>query len=262
MVISSLLIAALVVFSLTTLLWVISLFLKDSSIIDIFWGTGFVILVWLYFAITPDGYITRKLLIASLVAMWGLRLSIHLAVRNLGKGEDFRYRQWRLKTGSSWWWKSYFKVFALQGVLMWFISIPLLAAQISPTPDHLTIFDYLGISLWVIGFIFEAVGDWQLIRFRSKPENHDKLLDKGLWRYTRHPNYFGDALLWWGYYLIAVAGGGYWTAFSPLVMTFLLLRVSGVRMLERTLARTKPGYDQYIRTTNAFFPWFPHRVER
>lgn len=261
MLISSLIIAALVVLSLITLLWVASLFLKDASIIDIFWGTGFVILVWLYFTLTPEGFTGRKFLIALLTTVWGLRLSVHLAVRNLGKGEDFRYRRWRDAAGSGWWWQSYFKVFVLQGALMWLISIPLLAAQISPTPERFTILDYAGAFLWGIGFCFEAVGDWQLARFRMKPENRDKTYDQGLWRYTRHPNYFGDALLWWGYYIIAFAGGGYWTLISPLVMTFLLWRVSGVRMLERTLVKTKPGYERYIRNTNAFFPWFPRDKE-
>ncbi|NIW45621.1 MAG: DUF1295 domain-containing protein, partial [Gammaproteobacteria bacterium] len=140
-----------------------------------------------------EGFIIRKLLIASLTTIWGLRLSFHILLRNWGHGEDFRYQKWRQESGRNWWWYSFFKVFALQGLLMWIISIPLLAAQYSPTPSSLIWLDYLGIIIWGIGFIFEAGGDWQLSRFRANPDNKGKLLNTGLWRYTRHPNYFGDA---------------------------------------------------------------------
>jgi len=199
------------------------------------------------------------LLIALVTTVWGLRLSIHILLRNWGHGEDFRYQKWRQESGKNWWWYSFFKVFALQGLLMWIISIPLLAAQISPTPTRLIWLDYFGIIAWAIGFFFEAVGDWQLSRFRANPSNKGKLLNTGVWRYTRHPNYFGDAAQWWGYYLIASAAGGYWTIFSPLLMTLLLRNVSGVAMLERTLKDSKPGYKEYVETTNAFVPWFSRK---
>jgi steroid 5-alpha reductase family enzyme len=248
-----------VVFGLMALLWVLSLALRDSSIVDPFWGTGFVIANWVYFALTPDGFPARKWLISVLVTIWGLRLSIHLLRRNWGKGEDFRYRKWREESGAQWWWRSFFKVFALQGVLLWLISAPLLAAQIRPTPAHLTVLDFLAVVVWAIGFFFEAAGDLQLTRFRANPANRGKVLDTGVWRYSRHPNYFGDAAQWWGYYLFAAAGGGFWTIWSPILMTLMLLRVSGVALLEKTLTTTKPGYKEYVESTSAFVPWFPRR---
>jgi steroid 5-alpha reductase family enzyme len=248
-----------VVLGLMAVLWIVSLALRNSSIVDPFWGTGFVIANWLYFALTPDGFPARKWLIAVLVTIWGLRLSIHLLRRNWGMGEDFRYRKWREEAGARWWWMSFFRVFLLQGVLLWIISAPLLAAQIRPTPDHLTLLDLLGAVVWAIGFFFEAVGDLQLTRFKANPSNKGKVLNTGVWRYTRHPNYFGDATQWWGYYLIATAGGGFWTIWSPILMTVMLLRVSGVALLEKTLTTTKPGYKEYVESTSAFVPWFPQK---
>jgi len=143
-------------------------------------------------------------------------------------------------------------------LLLWIISIPLLAAQLQPAPDHLTFLDFLGLGLWLVGFFFEAVGDFQLSRFKANLDNKGKVLDSGVWRYTRHPNYFGDSAQWWGYYLIAAAAGGWWTIYSPALMTFLLLRVSGVALLEKTL-ETRPAYKEYIEKTSPFFPWFPRR---
>ncbi len=241
---------------LMTVLWLVSLRLKNSSIVDIFWGTGFVVAGWVYFILTPDGYLARKLLIMVLVTIWGLRLSIHILRRNWGKPEDFRYQVWRKEAGQAWWWRSFFKVFLLQGFLLWIISIPLLAAQSSPLPSHLTILDYLGALVWLIGFFFESMGDHQLSKFRANPANKGKVLDTGVWHYTRHPNYFGDSAQWWGYYLIAAAAGGWWTIFSPIIMTLFLLKVSGVALLEKTL-ETRPGYKEYIEETSAFIPWFP-----
>jgi steroid 5-alpha reductase family enzyme len=252
-------IAALVILGFMTAVWIVSLILRDSSIVDIFWGTGFVVSNWVYFALTPDGFPARKGLISLLVTVWGLRLSLYILWRNWGRGEDFRYRKWREEARSKWWWYSYFKVFVLQGFLMWVISAPLLAAQLYPTPDRLMALDLLAVLVWACGFFFEAVGDWQLARFKADPANKGQVLNRGVWRYTRHPNYFGDATQWWAYYLIAVAGGGFWTVFSSVIMTFLLLRVSGVTLLEKTLTATKPQYQEYIETTSAFIPWFPRR---
>ena len=254
-------IAGLVILAIMVVLWLLSLWLKDSSIVDIFWGTGFVITAWIYFYLTPDGYFSRKLLIAFLATIWGLRLSIYVLLRNWGHGEDFRYQRWRQDSGNTWWWFSFFKVFMLQGFLMWIISIPLLVAQFSALPARFIWLDFIGIFIWGIGFFFEAVGDWQLRRFKNNPSNQGKLLDRGLWRYTRHPNYFGDAAQWWGFYLIAAAAGGFWSIFSPIIMTLLLRNVSGVSMLEKTLKNTKPGYQEYVKTTNAFFPWFPREIK-
>jgi steroid 5-alpha reductase family enzyme len=239
------------------LLWLLSLRIKDASIVDIFWGAGFVLSAWVYFSLAPEGNLLRKLLLVSLVSIWGLRLSIHIGRRNLGKGEDYRYQQWRKEHGARWWWVSFFQVFLLQGFLMWIISAPLLAAQWLPGAGRLTGLDAVGALVWLVGFLFEALGDAQLARFRADPANKGRLLETGLWRYTRHPNYFGDAVQWWGFYLLALAAGGWWTVFSPLVMTSLLRFVSGVALLERNLKNTKPGYAEYAARTNAFFPWFP-----
>lgn len=252
-------IALAIILGLMFVLWIISLGLKNSSIVDIFWGTGFVISSWVYFVFTPDGFITRKLLLCTLTTIWGLRLSIYILWRNWRKGEDFRYRVWRKEAGNQWWWRSFFKVFFLQGILMWIISAPLLAAQLKATPDKLTIVDFLANLVWVIGFFFEAVGDWQLARFKANPANKGKVMSSGVWRYTRHPNYFGDATQWWAYYLLALVTGGFWTIFSPVIMTLFLLRVSGVALLEKTLKENRPGYKEYIEMTSSFIPWFPKR---
>ena len=250
--------AGLVILGLMTLLWLASLALKNSSIVDIFWGTGFVIANWVYFALTPDGFPLRKWLIGILVTIWGLRLSVYILWRNWGKPEDFRYQVWRKEAGSNWWWLSFFRVFLLQGILMLIISTPLLAAQRGEKPAHLILFDVLGGVVWATGFFFELVGDFQLARFKANPANKGKVMDRGVWRYTRHPNYFGDSAQWWGYYLISAFAGGWWTIFSPILMTLFLLRVSGVALLEKTL-ETRPGYKEYIEKTSAFIPWFSRR---
>ncbi len=249
----------LVIFCLMFLLWLLSLVLKNASIVDIFWGMGFVIVSWIAFLLTPAGFEGRKVLINILVTIWGLRLSLYILRRNWGKPEDFRYQVWRKEAGAAWWWRSFFKVFPLQGILLWIIAIPLLAVQHSVQPEKFTWLDVLAIPVWLFGFFFEAVGDWQLSRFRTNPANKGKVLNSGVWHYTRHPNYFGDAAQWWAYYLVALAAGAWWTIYSPLTMTFLLVRVSGVTLLEKTLKEEKPGYKEYIETTSAFFPWFPRQ---
>lgn len=247
-------IALLVIISLMVVLWLVSLALRNSSIVDIFWGLGFVVVNWLFYILTPGGFAARKLLIAALVTLWGLRLSLYILWRNFGKPEDFRYQKWRQEEGPSWWWKSFFRVFVLQGVLMWIIAAPLLPAQAGTQP--LGWLDLLGTAAWLVGFFFEAAGDLQLARFKADPANRGKVMDRGVWRYTRHPNYFGDAAQWWGFYLISLSAGGWWTVFSPAIMTLLLVRVSGVALLEKTL-ETRPGYREYIERTSAFLPRLP-----
>jgi steroid 5-alpha reductase family enzyme len=250
--------SALLILFYMTVAWLVSLWLRNASIVDVLWGPGFVLLTW-FWAFRLDGFSGRQLLLAALVTIWGVRLAAHIFLRNAGKAEDYRYARWREQAGSRWWWLSYFKVFLLQGAVMWIVSIPLIAALHSPTPAALTLLDYIGTALWLIGFAFEAIGDAQLARFKADPANKGKLFDRGLWRYTRHPNYFGEALLWWGYAAIALAVGAWWTLFSPALMTFLLLRVSGVAMLEKDLADSKPGYRDYIRCTSPFLPLPPKR---
>ena len=214
---------------------------------------------WVAFFSTLESYGPRDLLICLIVTIWGLRLSGHILVRNWGKGEDFRYVKMRRDSHGQWWWKSFLQVFLLQGLLMWLVAAPLTAVQLNSADDSLALLDFIGIGLWGIGFFFEAVGDYQLSRFKANPGNKGKLLDRGVWKLTRHPNYFGDAAQWWGFYLIAVASGAWWSVFSPVIMTYLLVKVSGVALLEKTLKSDKPGYKEYVERTSAFIPWFPKK---
>ncbi|MFC1563630.1 DUF1295 domain-containing protein, partial [candidate division KSB1 bacterium] len=156
-----------------------------------------------------------------------------------------------------WWWRSYFKVFLLQGTILWIVSLPLLSAQYTDATEHFTFIDWVGICLWIIGFLFETIADFQLSMFKKRYENRGKVLSSGLWKYTRHPNYFGEAVLWWGFFMFAASVGHFYVVISPLLMTFLLMKVSGVAMLDRLLKDTKPEYSEYIKRTNAFFPGFP-----
>jgi steroid 5-alpha reductase family enzyme len=249
--------AFLVIMALMTSLWVVSVIIKNVSIVDLFWGFGFVLTAGFYFLKT-EGSEPRKIIILVLAAIWGLRLSIYLAFRNLGKGEDFRYRQFRKTYGEHrYWWISFFQTFLLQGVLMWLISAPLLGAQFYGKNNPLGILDYAGIAVWLFGFIFEAGGDYQLARFKADPSNKGKVLNRGFWRYTRHPNYFGDSSAWWGYGLICIAAGCYLPVLGSLLMTALIIKVSGVALLEKSLKEQKPEYKEYIEKTSAFLPWFP-----
>ncbi len=242
----------LVIMSCLTLLWLLSLYLKDASIIDIFWGMGFVITAWFY-RTKLEVSDTKSLIYCILITIWGLRLSIYLAFRNIGHGEDYRYQEWRKEYKNNWWWVSFLRVFLLQGVLLWIISSVFVSA-IASQNTTLSILDYAGISLWIIVLDFEEFGDWQLYNFKINPDNKGKVLQTGFWAFTRHPNYFGDALLWWGYFLFACSNEAYIYIFSPLLMSFLLMRVSGVTLLEKKLVETKPEYAAYVNRVPAFFP--------
>jgi steroid 5-alpha reductase family enzyme len=237
--------------------WLLSLARRDVSIVDVFWGLGFVLVALVSHA-CGEGAVARKNLITILTIAWGLRLAIYLLWRNWDQEEDYRYRAMRARYGERFPLVSLYLVFGLQGALMWIVSLPIQVAQSSPTPEHLTWLDVTGALLWAVGLGFEAIGDWQLSRFRADAANRGKVMDRGLWRYTRHPNYFGDAVVWWGLFLIALATPhGWWSAVGPLLMTFLLLRVSGVALLERGLKRRKPDYQAYVDRTSAFIPWPP-----
>lgn len=242
---------------LMLLVWFVSLARRDASVIDIFWGPGFIVAASVYAGLA-DGWLPRRMLTLALVALWGLRLGAHILWRSRGKPEDYRYREMRDKHGARFWWVSLFTVFLFQGALVGLISAPLLQTIRSPLPAGWTAFDFMAVVLFAIGFLFEAIGDLQLSRFRSNPSNRGKVLRHGLWRYTRHPNYFGDAVVWWSFFVLALGTpGSVWTIYSPLVMTFLLLKVSGVGLLEKKLGRTRPEYADYIERTNAFVPWLP-----
>jgi steroid 5-alpha reductase family enzyme len=251
--------AFLVIMTIMTLLWIVSVLIRNVSIVDIFWGLGFVIACVFYF-IRSDGNGSRKIILMSLTAVWGLRLSVYLAWRNLGKGEDFRYREFRRKYGENrYWWISFFQTFLLQGVLMWLISAPLLGAQFYGHDSIPGIIDFTGIALWIIGFTFETGGDIQLALFKADPANKGKVLNKGFWHYTRHPNYFGDSAVWWGYGLICLASGSWLPVLGSLLMTALIIKVSGVALLEKSLKEQKPQYKDYIEKTSSFIPWFPKK---
>jgi steroid 5-alpha reductase family enzyme len=239
--------------------WLISVVRQDASTVDVFWGLGFVLLA-VVFAVTGDGFVGRKALVAVLVGIWGFRLASYILIRNRGKGEDYRYQAFRQRWGKSYWWVSFFQVFMLQGLLMWIIAMSLMAAESNARPQNFAALDVIGTAVWCVGFFFEAVGDWQLARFKADSANRGKVMRSGLWAYTRHPNYFGEATMWWGLYLIAAGTRwGFWTIFSPVLITFMLLRVSGVALLERAQKASKPGYREYLESTSAFVPWFPRR---
>lgn len=240
--------------ALTFLVWLGSVKLRDVSIVDLFWGLGFVVIAWLSFVLT-DEITGRKVLLVLLTSVWGLRLSVYLAWRKIGTPEDYRYRAMRESIGQRFWLVSLFMVFWLQGLIMIVVALPVMAGQLNRSP--LTSWAVLGLALWTAGFLFETIGDNQLARFKSEPNNRGRVMDRGLWRYTRHPNYFGDFLIWWGIFFAALGEGTWWTAIGPLVMSFLLLRVSGVTLLERSLKRSKEGYAEYTARTSAFIPWPP-----
>jgi steroid 5-alpha reductase family enzyme len=231
-------------------LWIVSVRIHNSSIVDIFWGPAFALVAWLTVLEFQPG--PRGLLVAGLVSVWGLRLGIYLARRNLGHGEDKRYVAMRSRHGAAWWWRSLFIVFGLQGVLVWIVSLPVRTAIVA-TFDGWRWTDLVGVALVVVGVGFESIGDWQLASFKARPENKGKIMNQGLWRYTRHPNYFGDFVTWWGF---GVLGADWFSLMGPVVMSVLLIRVSGKALLEAGM-RGRPGFDEYEKATSGFFPWWP-----
>lgn len=249
--------AATAILALMVGTWAVSVIVRNASIVDVIWGPAFVLLAAIALAL-GDGTAGRRWLVLALVAIWGLRLGAHIARRNIGKGEDRRYRAFRERWGARFWWVSLFTVFLLQAAIVLVVALPILGAGAGRAP--LGLLDALGVLVWVVGFAFEAIGDAQLARFRRDPANRGRVLDRGLWRYTRHPNYFGDATLWWGLGLIGAAGAGPWVLVGPALMTFLLVRVSGVALLERDIAERRPEYAAYVRRTSSFLPRPPRRA--
>lgn len=243
--------AILNLFSLMTCVWLFSVMIKDASIVDRVWGIAFIVQAVTLAMLFPSDH---SKLLAILCCLWGLRLSVYIHFRNRNKPEDFRYQAMRERHGRNFWWYSLFSVFWLQGVISLTIAAPFYSVALS-TPVPLGVFSCLGLGVWVIGFYFEAMADWQLSRFKKDPANHGKIMQQGVWRQSRHPNYFGDACQFWGLYIIASETEyGLYSFFGPAFLTFLLLKVSGVALLESSLSSKKPGYDTYVASTPAFVP--------
>ena len=240
-----------VLLAVAALTWVVSVVQRNVTIVDTLWSLLFVLAAAVYAgAVAPSG--PRAWLVLALVTTWGLRLAAYLTWRNWGHAEDHRYQAIRRRNEPNFVLKSLWLIFGFQAVLAWVISLPLAGAIGSDAP--LGVLDAIGVALWAVGLFFEAVGDWQLARFKRDPANAGRVMDRGLWRYTRHPNYFGDFCVGGGYYLVALSAGAWWSIVGPLIMSFLLLRFSGVRLLERDIGQRRPAYAEYVRRTNAFFP--------
>jgi len=248
---------AIAIVMITT--WVISLVLRNASIVDIVWGAGFVVVAWISLAI-GDGTTARINLLTAMVTIWGLRLTAYLAWRNIGRDEDYRYQSMRRRQGDGFPIRSLVTVFGLQGLVMFVVSLPIQLAASATTPD-IGWLAVLGVIVWGVGLFFETVGDAQLARFTADPDNVGAVMDRGLWRYTRHPNYFGDTCIWWGIFVVAAeTTDARIGVVGPLLMTFMLLRVSGVAMLERGLIKRREGYDDYMARTPTFFPRSPKEL--
>lgn len=240
---------------LMLLIWVASLVRSDASLVDRFWGFGFVVLAW--YAWFASGQPPLGLVMVLAVTAWGLRLSLYLTVRNWGHGEDSRYAEMRARHGSARFrWVSLSHVFGFQGLMMWLIAMPVFAGSRAGGDPILPVL-VAGCLVWSVGFLWETVADWQMAAFKARPENRGKVMSAGLWRYSRHPNYFGEIVVWLGYFLMAAAVGGWWTGLSALLMIGLLVQVSGVTLLEQKLKTDKPGYREYMTRTNALIPWRP-----
>ena len=256
--------AALVILVYFLIFFVVATIIKNNSIVDIGWGLGFVVTAWILFFITGD-YGIEKIIINILVSLWGLRLFYHILKRNAFAEEDFRYKKWREDWGK---WvvpRAFLQVFMLQGLFMFVVGLGVFWVNVTVFPDNLStltiILGIIGIVVWLIGYFFEVVGDRQLKNHIANKNKTQKLMTTGLWKYTRHPNYFGEAVMWWGIFIIVIGmeSAEFWkyvAVISPIVITYLLRFVSGVPMLERKMKETE-GWDEYARKTNAFIPWFP-----
>lgn len=246
----------------SVLVWVhlafaLAVWQKNNTVADIFWGMGFMLVAWTVLLVSGN-WQWRSIIVVSLVTIWGLRLVIHIFRRSQGKKEDYRYAQWRAKWGQRWLIYSYLQVFVSQALLM-LVIVSSAAWTISFASNGFSLLDSLGVSVWLMGFLFELIGDQQLATFKQNPTHKGKVMRHGLWLYTRHPNYFGEATQWWGIYLLALSvSGGWLTVISPLTITFLLLKVSGVPLLEKKYLGN-PEFELYKQQTSVFIPWFPKK---
>ena len=248
---------SIILFSYMSLWFIVSLIKKRNDVADVAWGLGFVLMTWLSFLISDDSG-ARGILVGTLVSIWGLRLAWHIYARNKGKAEDYRYLAWRKEWDNWFYIRSYFQVYILQGVLLFLIVTPVLLINKNAGVE-LGLLDIFGVVVWLIGFYFESVGDAQLAQFIKNPENKGKLMQSGLWAYTRHPNYFGEVTQWWGLWIIALSVPYGWLGVvGPLTITFLILKVSGIPLLEKKMEEN-PEFAEYKRKTSVFLPHLWHK---
>lgn len=238
-----------------TMWFAISIVKKRNDIADIAWGLGFVLMAWSSFLL-GENYSQRGILVGLLVSVWGIRLASHIFKRNRTKTEDYRYAQWR-KDWSKWFYlRSYFQIYLLQGMLLYLIAIPIFIIN-QYTGAEIGLLDMVGLMIWLIGFGFEAIGDAQLKNFINDPVNKGKLMQSGLWQYTRHPNYFGEVTMWWGIWVISLSAlFSIFSIISPLAISFLILKVSDIPMLEKKY-EGRTDFEEYKKRTSAFFPLPP-----
>lgn len=247
-------------FALFTLVWAWSVAKRDASVVDVFWGLGFVATAWAWHTARGSDH-PRAWLVLAMVTLWGVRLAVHIGRRNHGRGEDPRYAAMRARSPRTFAWTSLVTVFALQAALLVVIALPVWAA-LQPVAPPLGPRDAVGVLVWWTGLLVEAVGDAQLAAFKAEPANRGRVMDRGLWSWTRHPNYFGESLLWWGVGIVALTSPAMaWTLAGPALLTFLLLRVSGVSLLERQMSE-RAGWREYAARTSAFVPWPPRGKPR
>lgn len=248
----------LIIFLYMNFWFILSIIKKRNDLADIAWGLGFILTAFIAL-INQDFASNRMFLIFFLVLIWGLRLFLHIFIRNKGKPEDYRYKKWRQDWGNYWLIRTYLQVFILQGLFMYLISLPIIFSGIYDIKSSLGLLDLLGLFVWLIGFYFEAVGDWQLTKFKLDPKNKGRIMKSGLWQYSRHPNYFGEVTQWWGIFLIALAvPNGFVSIIGPVTISFLILEVSGIPLLEAKYLGNKE-FDEYKRKTSSFFPNFPKK---
>lgn len=248
--------AGATVLIVVSVLWMVSVAVRDASIIDVFWGLLFVAMAWALFGLQLDAATLKPFIFLFLVTVWGLRLAVHLSARNLGEGEDTRYKLWRHHGGENWWLKTYWRIYLFQGGLALVVATPVIAAFYGP--GNLSILSWIGVIVWAAGLGMESTADIQLNRFRADPASEGKVMDVGLWRYSRHPNYFGDALMWWGLGLFTLSPMTWWSLIGPLAMTVIFLSLSNT-VIERGLKKRRPDYEAYIERTSAFVPMPPQK---
>lgn len=250
--------SAVEIFLFMNLIFIIAVLMKNNGIVDIAWGTGFALTALFNFFYQP-GFTIRQIIVTVLIVFWGTRLSFYIFNRNKNKPEDFRYANWRKKWGKFWLIRTYFDVFMVQGFFMFVIVSPVFILHNDSGRIGLGILEIIGILIWIIGFLFQSVGDYQMKKFKQSIDNKGKIITSGLWQYTRHPNYFGESAMWWGIFLIILRiENGVWGIISPVVITFLLLFVSGVPLLEKKY-KDNPQFQEYAKRTSMFIPWFPKK---